>query len=79
MAYMDAVLPSCGWLDLDCAAAIFGLTRREIVEAVTNHNIRATTAYPGHPGEWMVPMGDVELWIRQRNLLRAVSTPAMVC
>ena len=60
------------WVDLALAAEYADVPVDVIVDAVTNRELRASTAHPDRPGDWMVPLGDVDQWWRRRQLVRAV-------
>lgn len=60
------------WTDLRVAAEYAGLEPSELVDAVTAGEVRGLTSHPDHLGEWMVPLADVEAWLRRRELARAV-------
>lgn len=60
------------WMDLRTAADYVGVRYGELVDAVTNRQVRATTTLPQRLGDWMVPMVDVELWAKHRSHPEAV-------
>jgi hypothetical protein len=60
------------WTDLRVAAEYAGVERAELEQAVADGEVRGLTSHPRSPGEWMVPLGDVEAWLRRRALARAV-------
>lgn len=55
---------SADWMDLSEAAARAGVSYCTLVDAVTNREVRATTTHPSWPGDWMVPVLDVDQWAR---------------
>ena len=57
------------WMDLAAAADFAGVSSGDLVDAVTNRQVRATTTHPRRMGDWMVPMTDVERWSRHRHLI----------
>ena len=50
------------WMDLPTAADHVGVSYCTLVDAVTHREVRATTTHPRRPGDWLVPMIDVENW-----------------
>ena len=67
-----ATLFTNNWTDLRVAAEYAGVDRSELEQAVAAGEVRGLTTHPGSPGEWMVPLGDVEAWLRGRELVPAV-------
>jgi len=65
MNYGPALTTVDHWMDLPTAADYAGVTYCILVDAVTNRQVRATTTHPKRPGDWMVPMIDVDTWTRQ--------------
>ena len=62
MNYGPVVTIADHWMDLPTAADYAGVAYCTLVDAVTNRQVRATTTHPKRPGDWMVPMIDVEHW-----------------
>jgi hypothetical protein len=67
-----ATLFTNNWTDLRVAAEYAGVERSELEQAVAEGEVRGLTSHPLSPGDWMVPLGDVEAWLRRRSLARAV-------
>lgn len=59
------------WLDLDRAAGRAGVTRDELIDAITVRQVRATTFHPGRQGDWMVPRRDIDRWAGRPRSRRA--------
>lgn len=59
------------WLDLDRAAGHAGVTRDQLIDAITVREVRATTLLPNRPGDWMVPRRDVDRWAGRPRSRRA--------
>jgi len=53
-------LATNNWVDLHLAAVYAGVTVDVLVQAVTARQVRATTSHPDRPGDWMVPLVDVD-------------------
>lgn len=62
MNYAPVVTIADHWMDLPTAADYAGVTYCTLVDAVTHREVRATTTHPQRPGDWLVPMIDVENW-----------------
>jgi hypothetical protein len=58
------------WMELQDAAEYAGVGYDDLVEAVTTRQVRASTTHPARPGDWMVPMSDVDHWAQQHALQR---------
>jgi hypothetical protein len=67
-----ATLFTNNWTDLRVAAEYAGVERSELEQAVAAGEVRGLATHPGSAGEWMVPLGDVEAWLRRRELAPAV-------
>jgi len=65
-------LASDNWVDLQLAADYASLPVDVIVQAVTAREVRAITSHPDRPGDWMVPLADVDQWWARRELVRTV-------
>jgi hypothetical protein len=59
------------WLDLDRAAGRAGVSRDQLIDAITVRQIRATTFHPGRQGDWMVPRRDIDRWAARARPRRA--------
>lgn len=66
MTYAPLLVPSNNWMDLLVAADYVGVTHSELLAAASSGKLAATVTHPRRPGEWMVQMGEVELWARLR-------------
>jgi len=53
---------SNAWLDLSDASKYAGVDYDELVDAITARQVRASTTQPERPGDWMVPVSDVDQW-----------------
>ena len=62
-----ATLFTNNWTDLRVAADYVGVDTGELEQAVADGEVRGLTSHAGSPGEWMVPLGDVESWVRRRT------------
>jgi hypothetical protein len=71
--WSDGVVPARGetWPDLDRAAGRAGVTRDQLIDAITVRQIRATTFHPGRQGDWMVPRRDIDRWAARARPRRA--------
>jgi|tagenome__1003787_1003787.scaffolds.fasta_scaffold19785793_3 hypothetical protein len=67
-----ATLFTNNWTDLRVAADYAGVEQGELEHAVAVGEVRGLTSHPDSLGEWMVPLGDVEAWLRRRELAQAV-------
>ena len=67
-----ATLFTNNWTDLRVAAEYAGIEQGELEHAVAVGEVRGLTTQPDSRGEWMVPLGDVEAWLRRREPARAV-------
>ena len=63
-------LASNNWVDLELAAEYAALPVDVLVQAVTAREVRAVTSHPDRPGDWMVPLADVDQWWQRRQLVR---------
>ena len=61
-----ATLFTNNWTGLRVAAEYAGVDREELEQALALGEVRGLTTHPDSPGEWMVPLGDVEAWLRRR-------------
>jgi hypothetical protein len=50
------------WVDLRVAAEYSDVPFNVLVDAVTDRKIRSITSHPERPGDWLVPLAEVELW-----------------
>ena len=64
------VVTTNNWVDLRVAADYAAVPVDVLVEAVTAREVRALTSHPDRPGDWMVPLADVDQWWRRRRLTR---------
>jgi hypothetical protein len=64
-------LTSNNWVDLQLAAEYAGRPVDVLVQAITARDVRAITSHPDRPGDWMVPLADVDLWCRRQRSVRA--------
>jgi hypothetical protein len=62
------VLTTNNWVDLRVAADYADVPLDALVDAVTARQIRAITSHPERPGDWMVPLAEVERWWQTRHL-----------
>lgn len=67
-----ATLFTNNWTGLRVAAEYAGVEQAELEHAVAVGEVRGLTTHPDSPGEWMVPLGDVEAWLRRRGPARVV-------
>lgn len=67
-----ATLVTNNWTGLRTAAEHVGLDPAELERAIADGEVRGLTTHPDQPGEWMVPLADVEAWLRRRELARVV-------
>lgn len=67
-----ATLITDNWTDLRVAAEYAGVEPAELEHALAVGEVRGLTTHPDSPGEWMVPLGDVEAWLCRRASPRAV-------
>lgn len=58
-------LASNNWVDLQLAAEYADVAVDMLVRAITVREVRAITSHPDRPGDWMVPLADVDQWRRQ--------------
>jgi hypothetical protein len=62
-------LAANNWVDLHLAAVYAGVAVDVLVQAVTARQVRATTSHPDRPGDWMVPLVDVDQrWPGRRSV-----------
>jgi hypothetical protein len=66
MNYAPLLRPANNWMDLAVAADYVGVAYSVLLAAATRGDLNATVTHPRRPGEWMVRMGDVELWAQMR-------------
>ncbi len=67
-----ATLFTDDWTDLRLAAEYAGVETAELEYALATGEVRGLMTHPSSPGEWMVPLADVEAWLRRRALARTV-------
>ena len=65
-------LASNNWVDLSLAAVYASVSVDVIVQAITARQVRASTSHPDRPGDWMVPLADVDQWRQRRQLVITV-------
>jgi hypothetical protein len=63
-------LAANNWVDLPLAAEYAGLPVAVVVQAVTDRELQATTSHPDRPGDWMVPLVEIDQWWQRRQLVR---------
>jgi hypothetical protein len=63
-------LAANNWVDLELAADYAGLPVAVLVRAVTARELRASTSHPDRPGDWMVPIVEVDQWWHSRQLVQ---------
>jgi hypothetical protein len=61
------LVTSNNWVDLEMAAEYAGVHVGTLVLAITEREIRAITSHPDRPGDWMVPLAEVDQWCRRRG------------
>jgi hypothetical protein len=66
------VVTGNNWMELRLGSDYAGVPVSVLIDAITTREVRATTAHPERPGDWMVPLSDVDEWLRRRDLARAV-------
>jgi hypothetical protein len=66
MNYAPLLLPANNWMDLAVAADYVGVAYSVLLAAATRGDLTATVTHPRRPGDWMVRMGEVEMWARSR-------------
>jgi hypothetical protein len=66
MNYAPLLLPANNWMDLAVAADYVGVAYSVLLAAATRGDLQATVTHPRRPGDWMVRMGDVEMWAQQQ-------------
>ncbi len=59
------------WMDLEAAADYSGLPFAELAAAATKGLLPVTRNHPRRPGDAMVRMDDIDLWVGARTGLRA--------
>jgi hypothetical protein len=65
-------LATDNWVDLHLGADYAGLAVDVLVQAITARQVRAVTSHPDRPGDWMVPLADVDEWCRRRQSVRTL-------
>ena len=65
-------LTTNNWVDLHLAAEYAGVAGDVLLQAVTTRGMRAITSHPDRPGDWMVQLADVDLWLRRRQSVAIV-------
>ena len=63
-------LAANNWVDLQLAAEYAGVPVDVVVQAVTTRQVRGIASHPDRPGDWMVPLADVDEWWHRRRLVR---------
>jgi hypothetical protein len=48
------------WVDLPLAADYAGVSVDVLVQAITARQVRASTSHPERPGDWLVPLADLD-------------------
>jgi hypothetical protein len=66
-----ATLFTNNWTDLRVAAEYAGVEQGALEHAVAVGEVRGLTTQPDSHGDWMVPLGDVEAWLRRLELAAA--------
>lgn len=66
MNYGATLHASDFWMGLQDASAYAGVGFDDLVEAITYQDVRASTTHPARPGDWMVRMSEVDLWVSAR-------------
>lgn len=54
------------WVDLGVAADYAGVPYAEVLAAACSGSLGATLTHSRRPGEWMIRLDDVDLWLGQR-------------
>lgn len=54
------------WMDLEAAADYCGVPHAELLAAAAKGQLPATVTHPRRPGDWMVRLDDVDLWVTTR-------------
>jgi hypothetical protein len=67
-----AALATNNWVDPALAAEYAGVPVEMLVQAVTARQVRASTSHPERPGDWRVPLADVDQWWGRRQVVRTV-------
>jgi hypothetical protein len=57
------------WVDMALAADYVGVPVDMLVVAIMARDVRASTSHPDRPGDWMVPLADVDQWWQRRALV----------
>lgn len=65
-----SALAANNWVDLQLAAVYADVAVDVLVQAVTARQVRAITSHPDRPGDWMVPLVDVDQWWHRRQSVR---------
>jgi hypothetical protein len=65
-------LATNNWVDLQLAAEYAGVAVDVLVQAITARQVRASTSHPDRPGDWMLPLADVDQWWRRRQLVKTL-------
>jgi hypothetical protein len=65
-------LATNNWVDLQLAAQYADVAVDVLVQAITARQVRAITSHADRPGDWMVPLADVDQWWARRELVRTV-------
>jgi len=55
------------WMDLDAASDYSGVPVAELLAAASSGALAATVTHPRRPGEWMVRMDDIDMWVQRRS------------
>lgn len=59
------------WVNLALPAEYAGVAVNELVQAITARQVRASTSHPDRPGDWVVPLADVDQWWLHRQSVEA--------
>jgi hypothetical protein len=66
------ILTTNNWVDLTWRRKYSGVAVDVLVRAITAREVRSITSHPARPGDWMVPLADVDQWWGRRELARTV-------
>lgn len=61
------------WMDLEAAADYSGVAHAELLVAAAQGLLPATRNHPKRPGDWMVTMDDIDVWVDNRR--KAATVP----
>jgi hypothetical protein len=65
-------LATDNWVDLTLAAEYAGLPVGVLIQAITTRQLRASTAHPDRPGDWMVALAEVDQWWTRRQVVSSI-------